>query len=333
VNAVNDALSQGNESASTTEDSTTPIITNVTANNIDPDGTTAVVTTIVSTSGGGTATNNGNGTISYVPASNFNGVDTIIYTVCDQGLPLPGICVNDTLFVTVNAVNDAPIVDNEYHVTGYGVSVTGDLTNGGDSDIDGNLVVSTNPIINPSNGSITINSDGTYTYIPNIGFEGIDTIVVQICDDGSPLPAICVNDTIFVTVSNCLINPLLDCDNDGLTNDEEITNGSDPQDPCDPNNCDDTVDVPNAFTPDGDGINDALVITGIEQYPENTLVIFNRWGNIVFEVENYKNDWTGTTNVATILGGEDLPTGTYYYLFDLKKEGTEPLKGFIYIQR
>ena len=91
--------------------------------------------------------------------------------------------------------------------------------------------------------------------------------------------------------------------------------------------------MPNAFTPDGDGINDALVITGIEQYPENTLVIFNRWGNIVFEVENYKNDWTGTTNVATILGGEDLPTGTYYYLFDLKKEGTEPLKGFIYIQR
>ena len=126
---------------------------------------------------------------------------------------------------------------------------------------------------------------------------------------------------------------LLDCDNDGINNGTEITNGSNPQDPCSPNSCNDIIDVPNAFTPDGDGINDALVITGIEQFPENTLVIFNRWGNIVFEAENYKNDWTGTTNAGIVLGGENLPTGTYYYLLDLKQEEQEIVKGFIYIQR
>ena len=68
-------------------------------------------------------------------------------------------------------------------------------------------------------------------------------------------------------------------------------------------------------------------------FPENTLVIFNRWGNIVFEAENYKNDWTGTTNAGIVLGGENLPTGTYYYLLDLKQEEQEIVKGFIYIQR
>jgi hypothetical protein len=74
----------------------------LTANNIDPDGTTTTVTTVVSTTGGGTTTITGGGTtIDYTPAPGFNGIDTVVYTVCDAGTPLPVECVNDTLFVTV----------------------------------------------------------------------------------------------------------------------------------------------------------------------------------------------------------------------------------------
>jgi gliding motility-associated-like protein len=63
------------------------------------------------------------------------------------------------------------------------------------------------------------------------------------------------------------------------------------------------------------------------------LTIFNRWGNIVFETDNYTNDWQGTTNVNLTLGGELLPTGTYFYILDLKQEDMEIFKGYVYIQR
>ena len=115
VDPINDAPSQGNETLTgVQEDATSPSTSvDLTGNNIDPDGTATVVTAIVNTTGGGTVVNNNDGTIDYTPASNFNGVDTVIYTVCDAGLPLPAICVNDTLFVTVDPVNDAPSQGNE----------------------------------------------------------------------------------------------------------------------------------------------------------------------------------------------------------------------------
>ncbi|PHR24411.1 MAG: hypothetical protein COA38_16600, partial [Fluviicola sp.] len=99
VDLTNDAPSQGNETLIVDEDDPATTSIDLTANNIDPDGTQTDLTTIVSSTGGGTITNNGDGTIDYTPALNFNGIDTVIYTVCDNGLPLPVECVNDTLFV------------------------------------------------------------------------------------------------------------------------------------------------------------------------------------------------------------------------------------------
>jgi gliding motility-associated-like protein len=128
-----------------------------------------------------------------------------------------------------------------------------------------------------------------------------------------------------------------DCDNDGISNGEEIESGNNIFDPCSPNpsltSCIKDLIVPEAITPDGDGSNDSFVIPGIENYPDNKLIVFNRWGNIVFEKESYSNDWSGTTNVGLVLGNDELPSGTYYYLLDLKTEGMKILKGFVYIQR
>ena len=63
----------------------------------------------------GTYTISGMGTtIDYTPALNFNGIDTVLYSVCDSGVPLPVICVTDTLFITVTAVNDTMTQGNEY---------------------------------------------------------------------------------------------------------------------------------------------------------------------------------------------------------------------------
>ncbi|GAB3635885.1 hypothetical protein GCM10027422_14750 [Hymenobacter arcticus] len=70
------------------------------------------------------------------------------------------------------------------------------------------------------------------------------------------------------------------------------------------------IRIPNAFTPNGDGRDDTWQIEFIEQYPENTVSIFNRWGNRVFSVNNYSraNEWRGDIN------GQPAPVGTYYYV-------------------
>ncbi|WP_010603301.1 T9SS type B sorting domain-containing protein, partial [Pedobacter agri] len=80
--------------------------------------------------------------------------------------------------------------------------------------------------------------------------------------------------------------------------------------------------IPNVITPDGDGKNDTFRIQGLSAYPENSMVIFNRWGNEVFHSDGaYQNNWTG----------EGLNAGTYYYLLKIKDSNGNwhAHKGFI----
>lgn len=93
------------------------------------------------------------------------------------------------------------------------------------------------------------------------------------------------------------------------------------------------IKVPQAITPDGDGVNDFLVIPGIENFPDNELIIFNRWGNEVYKQVEYANQWDGFLNIGTGLEGSQLPTGTYFYVLDTKDKKIGVLKGFIYLQR
>jgi gliding motility-associated-like protein len=87
------------------------------------------------------------------------------------------------------------------------------------------------------------------------------------------------------------------------------------------------INVPNAFTPNGDGMNDTWVLRNIDLYPNSLIKVFNRWGNIVFESKiGYPEEWDGTYN------GEPLPTGTYYYIFDLG-DNSAPRNGMITIVR
>jgi gliding motility-associated-like protein len=94
----------------------------------------------------------------------------------------------------------------------------------------------------------------------------------------------------------------------------------------------DTLNIPNGFSPNGDGKNDTFVIDGLEQFPGTVLTIFNRWGNMVYKQKDYANDWNGTSNVGGTVGGNELPNGTYYYIIDLNK-GEKPLSGFVVIRR
>lgn len=84
--------------------------------------------------------------------------------------------------------------------------------------------------------------------------------------------------------------------------------------------------IPNIYTPNGDGTNDAFEIRGLELFAQNDLVIVNRWGNEVYKAKGYQNNWTG----------EGLNEGTYFYVLRVK-EATDSewqvFKGFITLIR
>ncbi|WP_425393158.1 gliding motility-associated C-terminal domain-containing protein [Ekhidna sp.] len=111
-----------------------------------------------------------------------------------------------------------------------------------------------------------------------------------------------------------------DCDGDG------ILNYVDSEDTC-------NMKIADAFSPNGDGKNDEWVIEGIENYPDNKVSIFNRWGVKVFEIDGYDNNskvWRGQINAN--LGTTDAPFSTYYFIIDLK-DGSKPIAGNILISR
>jgi gliding motility-associated-like protein len=84
--------------------------------------------------------------------------------------------------------------------------------------------------------------------------------------------------------------------------------------------------VPNAFSPNGDGINDRWRIQYLESYPGATVDVFNRYGQTVFSSVGYTVDWDGTVN------GSALPIGTYYYVIN-PKNGRKIISGSVTIIR
>ncbi len=84
------------------------------------------------------------------------------------------------------------------------------------------------------------------------------------------------------------------------------------------------VVIPNAFSPNNDGINDLWNIEALETYPESETSIFNRYGQLVFTSRGYSKPWNGSYN------NSPLPVGTYYYVIDLKNE-LPKLSGWVMI--
>lgn len=92
----------------------------------------------------------------------------------------------------------------------------------------------------------------------------------------------------------------------------------------------DDVSIANLVSPNGDGINDVFHIDGIEAF-KNELTIFNRWGSIVYKVDNYKNTWDGIANVSNVIKRhKKVPSGTYYYILKVKG-ASKPSTGWLYI--
>ena len=85
------------------------------------------------------------------------------------------------------------------------------------------------------------------------------------------------------------------------------------------------ISIPNVFTPNGDGKNDAFEIIGLLLYQQNEISIVNRWGNTVYEKKGYRNDWAA----------DGLSEGTYFYVLKVKANNSQwqEFKGYVTIMR
>jgi len=142
----------------------------------------------------------------------------------------------------------------------------------------------------------------------------------------------------------------IDDDNDGIeSKDEDVnTDGNYANDDSDgdgipeylePNGDEEAIEVFNVVTPNDDGVHDILTISGLENFPDNSIRIYNRWGVLVYGTQAYNtqgNVFDGTSNGrVTVDVDRKLPVGTYFYILDYKNDinETKSLSGYIYINR
>lgn len=197
---------------------------------------------------------------------------------------------SDTLTLTSAAAPTA--FDDQLLITAT------DRTNTVNVVLNDNILVSGDwitSLISPPSFGISTLENGEFTFTAGPGSEGTTTATYELCS--KICPELCSTAEITITIES-----------DGLE-----------------------VEEPNTITPNGDGLNETLIFYTIANndpanFPDNELIIFNRWGDIVYSAKPYNNDWSGLGN-----DGQELPQGTYYYILRLNIGKGEILRGDITI--
>ncbi len=214
------------------------------------------------------------------------GIDSICAVICDNFL----IC--DTTYYVISVVSRSPSLAATPDLDSTSINSPISINILGNDSIPDGIITEMELITlstEPTSSTITFNPDGTLNYVPAPDFCGdIDQFQYRICNNTG-----C--DTTTVTI-------YVEC--------TPIPSG---------------MKFYNGFSPNGDGTNDLFKIEGIAQYPNNELIIYNRWGTKVFSQKGYKNAWDGTWN-NTI-----LPDGTYFYV--LQDGEGKKYSGYVEISR
>ncbi len=182
---------------------------------------------------------------------------------------------------------EAAVAENDAYLTSTNTSLVLDPLNN-DNLTQGNFEISS--ITDFAGGEATLNSDGTIAFTPTPGFNGQLSFTYTLCS--VDCPSLCSDAVVRIDVE-----------------------GS--------NEC----IIPTMITPNGDDYNDAFTIYCLSSFPGSTLKIFNRWGEKIYESQDYQNDWLGTYE------NEALPAGTYFYVLEINDGLDNPQNGYIYIQR
>jgi len=217
-----------------------------------------------------------------------NGTSAFVWT-----LSAPG-CANYSADTVVVLSSGRPEANND--VLNIGADTrSGSVTLTSNDVLTGITNVEVTLLSDPSFGMIDNFENNTLTFSVGIGAEGSTELTYQICN--------------------------LDCAGQCDTAIVVINVADDGKEP----------ELPNTITPNGDGLNEALVFDILlsnpaEAFPNNELVVFNRWGDIVYQSKPYTNNWQGTNS-----DGKELPHGTYYYILRLDIGNREIIRGDVTI--
>jgi gliding motility-associated-like protein len=216
VDPVNDPPVALDDTGTTFED-VAIVLPGVTSNDTDVDGTidngtvdldpitAGVQVTLATAQGAWTVSSMAD--LTFSPAINFNGIASLVYTVEDDQASLSN---EGVVTITVEAVNDLPILENLSFETIRNEALSDNLIAGSDTDPDGTvLTINTIPANAPDHGDITINSDGTFTYTPATNYVGSDLVEVELCDQGLPLPAACAIKELHIEILPSNTTPII----------------------------------------------------------------------------------------------------------------------------
>ena len=263
------------DSDTTNEDSGVSI--DVVANDTDAEGDTLSVQSVTQGSNG-SVVDNGDGTVTYTPDPNWNGVDTFSYTVSDGR----GGTDTATVTVTVTAVNDAPVATDDADSIGEDGSSSVDVL-ANDSDVDGDTL-SVQSVTQGVNGSVVDNGDGTVTYTPDPDWSGVDSYEYTVTDGA-------LTDTATVTVTVAAVNdpPVAVDDNTGTSEDTPLTGSP--------------------LFNDSDVDGDTLTIQSVTQ-GANGSVVDNGDGTLTYTPDP---DWNGTDSFTyTVTDGAATDVATVW---------------------
>ena len=233
INPVNDPPIANFNTGTTPED--TPLSIDVLANDTDSDGNIdpTSVTITEQPKHGTTSVNPTTGAITYTPDLNFNGLDTLIYRICDDGTPLPAQCDTAIVYLNVTPVNDPPIATFDIGIATEDTPLSIDVL-ANDSDPDSNIDPTSVTITEaPKHGTTSINpTTGLIIYTPDPNFNGLDTLVYQVCDTG--FPVLCDTAIVYLTINPVNDPPVATADiNNTLMNTpvsgQVLTNDKDPE--------------------------------------------------------------------------------------------------------
>ena len=226
--------------------------------------------------------------ITYTPDNNFTGNDTFCIVVCDTF----GCTTSEVIYTVLDTVIRANPIYCDKDTTPMNSPDTIAILAGDTIPRSGDTTVVITMV--PYNGSVSVNSNHTVTYLPNPNYKGSDEFVYEVCAISGnykycDTASVCI--TVVDTVHHCMI--------------------------------------PDGFSPNGDGVNDVYEILCDDLYPQSTLKVFNRWGDQVWDSEGpYHNDWGGKNQDGTV-----CPTGTYFIVYDYHDGVHKSIAKFVVLNR
>ncbi|MEY3242722.1 MAG: hypothetical protein RIR11_4161 [Bacteroidota bacterium] len=222
------------------------------------------------------------------------GANMFIWTTND------GICGDRSKDTTIVTIQLKPTAALDMVTVPFGSPVAFNVLS---NDIVATNNYSVEIITPPNSGQLNpagATNSGNFTYIPEVTYEGIETALYRVCN-----------------IACLSISPSDACD---FANIELKVEASA------------TCNIPSVITPNGDGVNDIFFIPCLncaDCQSNSELVIFNQWGDKVFDATPYEQNWEGQNS-----GGDNLPVGSYFYVLKINRDSQSETKtGFIIIQR